>query len=242
MIAFANTPWELFTLVTAFLLGLALVLRISQWLATPIYRGVTLYLWHSLFCLAYIWYSLNNPADSLKYFIDSLYWDSGPNLGGRSVVFLNSILTQNLGMSYGGCFFVFNIIGSIGLIAFSAAVREAVSGKSRIVRQVATAIPFLPGFSFWSAAIGKDSIAFFSTGLICWAAASPYRRLPAMALGFFAILAVRPHMAGFLAISMSIAYVLINGHAVKKLLLSSILAPAAAAVVILSKAKSLSMV
>lgn len=226
MIGFADTVWEIFSLAGVFLAGLMVMPRISQWLQVSARHAMALYVWHTFFCLVYIWYSLNNPADSLKYFLDSLHWDSGPMLGGRSVIFVNSLLTQFFGLSYGGCFFVFNIFGSIGLIAFSAAIRAMLWNKSRWLRGMIIILPFLPGFSFWTTAIGKDSIAFFGVGLICWAAASPYRRFPTIVIGFAALLTVRPHMAAVLLAALSFAFLLASKlHLARKLLISAILVP-----------------
>lgn len=235
MISFANSGWEVFSLAGIFLIGLALVSWMCRVLGITMRHGLTLYLWHSLFCVIYILYSMDNPADSFNYFILSLTWDQPPNLGTRFVIFFNSFFTQGLGLSYGGSFFVYNILGSIGLIAFAAALREAFAGKSHNVRKVAAILPFLPGFSFWSTAIGKDSIAFFGVGLICWAAASPYRRFPVIVLGFAQLLAVRPHMASFLVIALAVAYSSVSQGSMKlKLLINAIVLPASVAVVVLS--------
>lgn len=235
MISFADTGWEVFSLAGVFLFGLALVPKLSSWLGVPARHGLTLYAWHSVFCVVYILYSMSNPADSIRYFISSLNWDQVPALGTRFVVFFNSLFSQGLGMSYGGSFFAYNILGSVGLIAVSAALREAFAGKSRHVRQIVAFLPFLPGFSFWSTAIGKDSIAFFGVGLICWAAAHPYRRFPAILIGFVALLVVRPHMAGFLTIALALAYSFTNGGSVKlKLVVNSLVLPTAVAVTVIS--------
>lgn len=205
MIGLAETFWELLSLFGVFLLGIVALFPICRWLAVPQKIGLSLYLWHSLFCIAYIWYSLNNPADSIKYYIDSLHFASVPMPGSRSVVFFNSFFSQLLGMSYGGCFFVFNIIGTIGLIAFFSALLEALKNKARWVRQSAIIVAFLPGFSFWTTAIGKDGIAFCSVGLICWAVASPYRRSYAILIGILLMTAVRPHMAAIQIVTLALA-------------------------------------
>jgi hypothetical protein len=235
VINFANTAGEVFSLTAMFLVGLALLPWICRVFGVTKRHGITLYVWHSLFCVIYILYSMDNPADSIRYFISSIIWDKPPKLGTSFVIFFNSFFTQGLGLSYGGSFFVYNILGSIGLIAFSAALREAFIGKSRTVRRAISFLPFLPGFSFWSTAIGKDSIAFLSVGLICWAAANPYRRFPAILICIVTLAAVRPHMAGFLMIALALAFTLNNqGSLWIKLLIISLVLPAAASLVALS--------
>jgi hypothetical protein len=231
MIAFAETFWELLSLAGVFFLGIATIFPICRWLGVPERIGLSLYLWHSLFCLVYIWYSLNNPADSIKYFLDSLHFDSLPMPGSRSVIFFNSFFSQLLGMSYGGCFFVFNIIGTIGLIAFLAALRDALKRKARWVRKSAIIIAFFPGFSFWTTAIGKDGIAFCGVGLICWAVASPYRRFYAILIGILLMMAVRPHMAAILIVTLALALSLTGKISLPyKIISTAILIPASVSI------------
>lgn len=235
MISFANTAWEAISLAILFLLGLAFMPTISRLFGVRAHHGVILYVWHSLFCVLYILYSMTNPADTIRYFLSSLSWDQGPALGTRFIIWLNSLFSQGLAMSYGGSFFAYNILGSFGLIAFSGALREAFAGKSGRVRQVIFLFPFMPGFSFWSTAIGKDSIAFFSVGIICWASAQPYRRFPAILFALFAILMVRPHIAGFLLIALALSYSLAKqGGIALRLLISSLILPSSIIVVMVA--------
>jgi hypothetical protein len=235
VISIADTVWEVLSLAGIFILGLAVLPMVCRSLSVPLSHGLGFYLWHSLFCIAYIFYSLANPADTIRYFLLSLTWSEAPALGTRFVIFFNSFFTQDLRLSYGGAFFVYNLLGSIGLIAFSAALRESFTRKSTRIRRFIALLPFLPGFSFWSTAIGKDSIAFFGVGLICWAAASPYRRFPVILVGLAAMLAVRPHIAGILLIALALAFTLVRQGSLKvKLVIISIVLPTSVAAVMIS--------
>jgi hypothetical protein len=68
-------------------------------------------------------------------------------------------------------------------------------------------IVFLPSASFWSAAIGKDSIAFMATGLALWAALDLKKRNLLMAFSILVMFMVRPHIAGIMVLALSVSYV-----------------------------------
>jgi hypothetical protein len=74
------------------------------------------------------------------------------------------------------------------------------------VRRLATFIVVLPSVSFWSSAIGKDSMALLAAGLALWAALALKRRAWLMLAAIALMLLVRPHIAalmvGALALSM----------------------------------------
>ena len=235
MISVASTAWEVVSLVGVFVLGLALTSKLGKWFGLPVKYGILIYLWHTSFCVLYIFYSMSNPADSLVYFVRSLTWNQFPTIGTNFVIAFTSLFTQDLGFSYGGTFFIYNIIGTAGLIAFSASLRETLRGTSRRVRWAVTILPFLPSFSFWSTAIGKDSLAFFGIGLVCWTTASPFKRYPAMVIGVLALFAVRPHMAGILLICLSFAFLLAKeGSLWSKLLLNAVALPFSASVIVVA--------
>jgi hypothetical protein len=54
---------------------------------------------------------------------------------------------------------------------------------------------FIPGFHYWSSAIGKDSLFFFATALALWGSLRLKERLPAIGFGLLLMLAIRPHIA-----------------------------------------------
>ena len=102
-----------------------------------------------------------------------------------------------------GTFLVFQIFGFIGLLAFDASLREVTKYKSRQIRRLATLIVFLPSISFWSAAIGKDSLSFMAMGLALWAAMKLKRRVLLMVIAVLVMLFVRPHIAGMMVIGLA---------------------------------------
>lgn len=126
-------------------------------------------------------------------------------MGTQGIYALASLFSVGLGMSYGGVFLVFNLFGVIGLLFFAAALAETTRFLSKRSKSLALLILFLPGISFWSSAIGKDSLSFMGAGLVCWAALDMRRRYPAIVIAILVFLLARPHMAGVLLISLAIA-------------------------------------
>jgi hypothetical protein len=144
---------------------------------------------------------------------------------------MTGFLSQEVGLSLAGAFLIFNFFGFVGLLAVDATLQVAVAKKRKRVRRLATLIVFLPSMSFWSSAIGKDSIAFMATGLVLWASLRLSKRYWLMATGVVTMLIVRPHIAALmiLALALSTAF---HSHLsiIKRTVLGVFAAGAAAAV------------
>ncbi len=104
-------------------------------------------------------------------------------------------------------FLGFNIFGSIGLLAIDGALKQATLNKSKYVKLLATIIIFLPSVSFWSSAIGKDSVSFMAMSLALWASLQLNQRMRLMIFAILIMFIVRPHMAGIMIIALSFALV-----------------------------------
>lgn len=197
MLVFADNAWHIIAGFLIFLAGLSVAISQKRLFAVPQRLSIALYLWHSFFCLFYFWYSLNNTADSTLYYIRSLSFNFGFDVGTSGIDYIVSFFSQGLGLSYGNVFLVFNIVGYVGLLSLAAALQAVTKTSRRDIRKWSTLFLFLPGISFWSSAIGKDAIAFAAAGLVTWAALDIGRRMPALILGTLLFLLPRPHMAGY---------------------------------------------
>jgi len=147
-----------------------------------------------------------------------LYFES--NFGTASINYLTALFVQGFDQSLLNTFLIFNIFGTIGLLAFDASLRVATLNKGRNIQYLATLTVFLPSVSSWSSAIGKDALSFMATGLALWAALDLSRRAPLMAFSVAVMLLVRPHMAGMMLMGLTLAS-LVDSHAsiAKKILL-----------------------
>lgn len=203
-IVFAESAWDVISAFLVFVSGaIYFIQRPIKSISAN--QSILLYLWHTLFCVVYAVFTIYNTADAPGYFMRSLNPQIALGVGTRSVDAFTAILTQGLQLSYIGAFFVFNIIGTIGLVAFASALRETLATKSLNVQWIGLLLLFLPGVSFWSSAIGKDAPAFMATGLMCWAILNMKRRwiLVVLSLAIYAI--VRPHVVAIILVALALA-------------------------------------
>lgn len=168
-------------------------------------RCVWLYLWHTLLCIAYCLYVIQNGGDAIGYYQSAVLGRVELNFGTAGVNYLTMLMVQGFGLSFLGASLLYNIFGVIGLQAFDASLRYATYDKARKVRLLSTLIVFLPSVSFWSSGIGKDSLAFMAVGVALWATLDLDRRIPLMAFAVAVMLLVRPHMAGAMIIALTLA-------------------------------------
>ncbi len=200
-----NSIWNIVDSIFVFLFGIWVVKLLCGYFKTYSQRAIYLYLWHTVFCFLYLWYVSSYGGDVLTYYNNSLSGNVNFSLGTDGVIFLTSIFTNIIGFSYYATSLVYNIIGCIGLLAFDASLRFIVHDKNKHLRRLATIIVFLPSISFWSSAIGKDSIAFLSIGLALWAAINYKKRIWLMFPAILIMFLVRPHIAGVLIFSFSLS-------------------------------------
>lgn len=178
-----------------FISGFFLTLLLGNNFYLSAAKITTAYLWHTVLCFVYLVYAINFGADAIDYYHygEEGWWDF--SLGTSAIRVIASILVSGIGLSIIGAFLVFNIIGSIGLLAFWGAINHATYGKSQVIKYIGTLIIFLPSISFWSSALGKDSISFMATGLALWASLDLNRRKWLILIAVISMLLVRPHIA-----------------------------------------------
>jgi len=196
------------------------------------WRPIFLYVYHTFWCLVFFWYSNINGADSFAYYYAGLEGEGQVRFGTDFVILIVEILVKYLGLSYLGVFLFFNILGSVGYILFDGALRFASYGSNPWLRILTNLIILLPSVSFWSSAISKDAISFMAIGAALWAAIDFDKRIKLMFLAIFLMLLVRPHMAGLLVMSLSIAMFFDRStSAFSRLLLSAVFVAGAAVLV-----------
>jgi hypothetical protein len=207
----SSTPFQLVLALLVFFFGALIALVIRRYFRTSSSRALTLYGWHSFFCVVYFFYVVNYGGDATGYYHWSLVSDVDFKFGTLAVRIITSFFSQGLGLSLLGCSLVFQIFGFVGLLAFDSALREVTWDKPRNIRRLATLIVFLPSISFWSSGLGKDSLSFFAMGLALWAALSLKRRWWLLVISMSVMLLVRPHIAGMLGLGLASSYVFQRG-------------------------------
>lgn len=233
MLSIADTPWHVISAIMVFFVGLVVAMMQRRVFRVPVSYAVGLYLWHTVFCAYYFYYSLSNVADAQTYYLYSLNIGAPFALGTVSIYYLVAIFSDLMGMSYLGVFLVFNIFGYVGMVALASVMRSLLRDSSQLIRTVGTAALLLPSLSFWSSAPGKDSLAFMAVGLMCWAAPRLQHRYPAALIATAVFLAVRPHMAAILIASLAATVIFADNVLPRvKAVLIALAAPAAVAAVI----------
>lgn len=172
-------------------------------------RSTLIYVWHALLCLVYFWYVSKKGGDAIGYFIRAtLYgYNNKFGFGTAGVDYLTNLLVQGLGLSFFGCFLFFNIFGAIGLLAFDSILRQTTKDSSLRIKRLASLIIFLPSVSFWSSAVGKDSISFMATCLALWAAINFKRHILLFIFSVLAMVLVRPHIGGIMIAAFALAFI-----------------------------------
>ena len=227
-----ESSWSIISAFVVFLLGLMVIAKISGYFGLKKKRGLLLYLWHTLFCFAYVYYVSTFGGDALVYYTKALSDGFEFRVGTTAVVFLTKILVHGLGFGVITCFLFFNILGSIGLLAVDGALKHATQYKSKFLKRLATIIIFLPSVSFWSSAIGKDAISFLAMGLALWAALQLNKRVWLMVFAISLMLIVRPHMAGMMIIALAMSVMFDKKSSPLKRILLGIVAIAGATIMV----------
>ncbi len=68
------------------------------------------------------------------------------------------------------------------------------------------ALFFLPNLHFWSCAVGKDTMLFFSIGIFCYGLLAPLKRIPFLVLALVLSFFIRPHITWFLLMAFGGAF------------------------------------
>src|SRR3954447_20251855 len=205
-----ESPNEVILSAIVVLSGCIVTVMFGRWLRLSSLPVTLLYLWHSALGFVFSNYVLNNGGDAFAYYQKALFGFVQADLGTDFVVWLTSFPTT-LGFTYWPLSFLYNVIGSIGLVLFYAALKEAASPQpSRLMQLLVFVCAAVPSLSFWTSGIGKDSISLFSVGLFLWSITAFERRQVAAGVAALVMLAVRPHIAGIMVMSIGIGTLFVS--------------------------------
>lgn len=164
----------------------------------------TLFFWHTLFSIAYFWYTLSNTADAMKYYRLSLGEEFFFYPGSKFVYFITSFFSKGIDASYLNTTLFYNLIGSLGLVFLYLSLKDVFKYLPRYW----LFILFMPSMSFWSAGLGKDAISFFSTCLFLYSITSGKKMALLVPIAFFLMFMVRPHIAFIILVSYVIYFII----------------------------------
>lgn len=202
-----DTPLQVIVALLVWIIGFLLIQIMYKFFRITFKKASFLYVWHTLFIFFYVMYSLYFPADSGGYYKEAVLNDDIQLYLGTSLVEYFTQVIYKIGIdSYFGIFIVYSFFGYVGILSFYASLRQLVQHKSIVYRQLAFLVVLLPGVSFWSVAIGKDSIAFMSIGLALWSVLNLKKRFWLMMFAIGVMFLIRPHVGGIMIGSLLLLY------------------------------------
>jgi len=202
--------WDSISIVAVLIVGCYLISISAKYFNATKVRALSLYIWHSFFCFAYIFTTSIIGGDSIWYYTESLIQKNVFSFGTTSTLYFTTLLTVGFGLNYISTFLVYNIIGTIGLIAIDASLRHVTKNKSSFVKSLSLFIVLVPSMSYWSSAIGKDSIQFMATGLLLWSSIDFKKRNLMFLISIFIMFVVRPHICGIAVVAFTFSIFIIN--------------------------------
>jgi hypothetical protein len=155
----------------------------------------SLLMWHTIFCVFYWYYAQTNTADSNYYYDNSImntHYDFSP--GVQFVESFTKIFSDFLQFSQFNIFLLYNIFGFVGLLLLSHVLLVQFPARNRFLSFLTKLIVFLPGLSFWTSAIGKDSLAFLSVTLFIFSILHVNKRKCLLFCAVSIMFLVRPHI------------------------------------------------
>jgi len=213
---FFTSALDFIQLPIILILSMWLVIATSSSLDCSLIRGMAIYLWHTLLCLIYFYISLDGSADSVDYYLNSSNVDY-IEIGTGFILFIQNIFTNTFGLNYMESFLIFNLFGAIGLLFFDSVLRLTTSQSSVLIKFLATLVIFLPSLSFWTSAIGKDSVSFLAISLFLWGLTSSNTRIYVIISAIILMFPIRPHISAIMIVSiipmmfnLSTKYILLN--------------------------------
>ena len=202
--------------IIAFGMALAIAAaRREQKLGGALMAPIALYVWHTAMVVAYWVFAQYSLVDATYYFDNGSIGDL-PGVGTDLIMWTTGALrTVMPGATMLDVFFVYGLFGYVGLIVFLRTASSLTGAAYASIRRWIYLCAFLPGLSFWSAAIGKDAPMFLGVQLVIWGICRPGRRWPAIAVGFALAFLIRPHIAVAMGAAAGLALVFSSGVNIK---------------------------
>lgn len=191
--------------LTILIISYMIVLLVGVKEKKDIGKVTLLFLWHTFFSVVYFVFSLFNVSDATNYYKKSVIntvFEFYP--GTPFVSFLASFVSQGLDASYLNTTLFFNLIGSVGLVLLYLSIKNYL----KAFPWYWFLILFTPSMSFWSASLSKDSVSFFAACLFLYAVTTGKRTTLLIALAFFAMFMVRPHVGALILASYVVYFIL----------------------------------
>ncbi len=173
---------------------------ISKKLKLNLFLSYSIYIWHSIFNIIYVIYIYFQKGDATKYFFRSLDEFHFLNaVGAKFVISFTAIFSQFFEFNYLSVFIIYNLIGTIGILLLVNIFINNKLKSDHKTKLIILIVAFLPSLSFWTSAIGKDTIYFFGTSLLLWSIFNLKKNIYIKYFSLFLLFLIRPHY-GFIGL------------------------------------------
>ncbi len=130
---------------------------------------------------------------------------------------LNYFPSNVLALSYLTGTLLYSLIGFVGLLFFYLTALEIIPLNSTFKGyKLFPLLFFLPNLHFWSCAVGKDTLLFFTIGAFLYGLLQPGRRIGLIVLALLISYFVRPHITLFMVVAFGLAYMMSSKVSVAK--------------------------
>jgi hypothetical protein len=142
--------------------------------------------------------------------------------GTQAVRYASGLVIALVGPSMRGAFLAFSLAAYVGLVCVAVAFARTNGPAS--IRRCALFLFFWPTLWFWPSSIGKEAVLMLAVGLVVlgYVGLRDRTRWMPLASGLGLALAVRPHLAGVLAVSICIAEWAARGWTIRRILQAAV--------------------
>lgn len=162
--------WIYLSSLMVFLFGIWQTKYISKKLSISQTKGLSLYIWHTIFCIVHFLCALVANNDVIGTYINSL--DPSFNFGGQEQLISNifilnfyRIFSYYLKFSFFTTFLSINIIGSNAILLIEYFYQKYSKNLPRTCKLILGLFVWLPTLHFWTA-LGKDALIILGILLI----------------------------------------------------------------------------
>jgi len=193
-----------------------LVLFLIAFLLTYLFRKegnlklfILLLMYHTGLSVFYYFFQPWPPLDTANYYITAITTANMHYLSHVGRDYVSLILypfVKYTHLSFFSGFMFFNVIGFIGLLFYYITLKVLTGGNDKAGKFLNIVI-FLPGLSYWTAPISKESIIFLGITLILYALIKLNKRVVYFSLGCLTIAFIRPHIFVMIIVALLVAMV-----------------------------------
>jgi len=195
--------------ILIFIFGLLIAYKTKKTIKSNIIYFVLIE--HMIFSYFYYLFTLYNISDARGYFIRATYnnnWLATFNVGTDFIDFVATIPIKYLNFSYLNAHLLFGLFGFIGFTYFIKMLKN--NGKNLFGIPLTIIIVLLPGFHFWTSALGKDSLFFMALMMFIYSLRYVKQNKIKLLFSFFLIIMIRPHMAMVIILATLLTLIIVN--------------------------------